>query len=228
MKTFSILWSFVLASLIFTSCAQEDLATPSTKGNSDILAAKKSDRETGIVTYSGQATGLNATIMTQQNGGIVSHQTILAQTGFLPASGGNLSANYAQANIEGVLTAETLNASTSGQGNQTTSQASATFLNVTIAGNVISADYVSATATATCGATSGSSQIQNLVVNGTPVVVTGATNQAIYLSNGGFILINEQSKSKGKAKNITVSALHIIMPNAGDIRVATARAEIKC
>jgi len=227
MKTFSILWSFVLTTLIFTSCAQEDLATPVKNGNSDILAAKGGGKTT-IVTYAGQATGLNATIMTQQNGGIVSHQTILSQTGFLPASGGNLSASHEQANIEGVLTAETLNASTSGQENQTISQASATYLNITVGGNVITADYASASATTTCNATTGSSQFQNLIVNGTPVVVTGTANQAIYLSNGGFILINEQSTSKGKTKNINVSALHIIIPNAADIRVATARAEIKC
>ena len=228
MKTFSILWSFVLTTLIFTSCTQEDLATPLMKGNSDILAAKKGGGETGIVTYGGQATGLNATIMTQQNGGIVSHQTILSQTGFLPAAGGNLSASHGQATIDGVLTADSLSASTSGQGNQTISQATATNLNITVAGNVISADYLSATATATCSAATGSSQIQNMVVNGTPVEITGAANQAIYLSNGGFILINEKSISKGKTKNINVSALHVIIPNAADIRVATARAEIKC
>ena len=228
MKTFSILWSVMLTTLFFTSCQTEDLASPSGRETSEVLEARRGP-QSGVITFGGQATGLNATITTTQNGTVVSNQTILSQTALLPTTGGSLTASHGEAIIEGALTVDTLTASISGQGNQTTSNASATGLNVTVNGNTITADYVASTATATCGATSGSSTIQNLVVNGNPVTITGAPNQTVYLSAGSFIIINEQSTNKKvKGKNINVSALHIIIPNGADIRVATARAEIKC
>ena len=228
MKALSILWSVVLTTLFFASCQTEDLASPSGHGSTETLEARRGP-QSGVITFGGQATGLNATITTTQNGTVVSNQTILSQTALLPASGGSLFASHGEAIIEGALSVDTLTASTSGQNSQTTSQATATDLNVTVNGNVITADYAAATATATCGAASGSTTIQNLVVNGNPVTITGAPNQTVYLSAGSFLIINEQSTNKKvKGKNINVSALHIIIPNGADIRVATARAEIKC
>lgn len=228
MKTFSILWSLLVGSLIFGSCEVDDLASPAKENRSE-LTERKGASQNSTVVYGGQATGLNATITTLHNGTVVSNQTILSQTGLLPVSGGNLNSAYSQAFIEGSLSIESLNASVSGQANQTVSFSSATNLYVTVDGNVITADYAEANATTTCGTASGSVQVQNLVVNGTLVVVTGTPNQMVYLSSGGFLIINEQSSSKKvKAKNISVTALHIIIPNGADIRIATARSEVKC
>lgn len=228
MKTLSIFWSVVMATLFFTACQTEDLASPIGHGSSEVKAAK-GGAQSGVVTYGGQATGLNATITTTQNGTVVSNQTILSQTALLPATGGSLSASHGQAAIEGVLSFDSLTAAISGQTNTTTSNASATNLNVTVNGIVITAVYVASTATATCGGTNGSSTIQNLIVNGEPVTVTGAPNQTVFLSPTSFMIINEQSTNKkARNKNISVSALHIIIPNHADIRVATSRSEIKC
>ena len=228
MKTLLIFWSFILTTSMFTSCDMEELAAPSAAGQSEIQIARRA-AQNGSVTYGGQATGLNATIMTIQNGMVTSNQTILSQTGLLPASGGSLSANYVQANAGEAITIDSLNAAVSGTGNQTIAQSSATGVNITVNGNTITADHVASTATATCGNTTGSSQINNLVVNGTPVTVTGSPNQTVYLTAGSFIIINEQSTNKKvKGKNISVTALHVIIPNGADIRVATSRAEIKC
>src|SRR5688500_10534704 len=137
MKTFSIIWSFVLTTLIFTSCETEELARPAMVGQSDITDARRGGENTGVVAYGGQATGVNATIMNTQSDTVTSYQTILAQTALLPAAGGTLSANDSLATIEGVLTTATLTASTSGQNNQTVSTATATNLNITVCGNVI-------------------------------------------------------------------------------------------
>ena len=115
MKTLSIVWSFVLATLFFTSCQTEDLATPMAHGHSELKAAKGGPQSV-TVTYGGQATGLNATITTMNNGTVVSNQTILSQTGMLPLSGGSLNAGHSGALIEGVLSADSLNASITGQG----------------------------------------------------------------------------------------------------------------
>jgi hypothetical protein len=228
MKSFSFLLSIVITTLFFTSCQTEELASPSGKGSSEAIEFRGRGQSSGIV-YGGQAQGLKANILRNVNGTIVSTETILAETSPLSSSGGTVYANHGNAIIEGVLSVDTLTASTSGQNNQTTSNATATNVHITVNGNVITADYASATATATCGTTSGSSTIQNLVVNGNPITITGAPNQTVLLPSGSFIIINEQSTNKKlKGKNINVSALHIIIPNAADIRVATARAEIKC
>lgn len=185
---------------------------------------------TATITFGGQATALNAVIF--NTGGLVvtSNQTILAQTAVLPSNGGSVQASAVQANIPEVLTADVLTASTVGQGNSTVSEASVTNLNVTIDGNTISATSVHSTANASCGnVLSGKSVIENLVVNGTAITVTGATNQAIYLPGGGMIILNEQSaERKAKPASITVTGIHIILPKGSDIRIASAKADIKC
>ena len=224
MKAFFILWSVVLTSLLFTACQTEDLATPSI-AREHIYAAKGGQQS--VTSYSGYGTALNATITSSQNGTVTSNQYSFAYTGLLPAIGGSLNASAAQALVEGALSADSLEASTTGQNNQTISVASATNVSITVGGNVITAGYVASTATTNCATASGSSVIENLVVNGTAVTVTGTPNQTVVLSPNTFLIINEQSSSKKvKGKNITVSGLHLVGSN--DIRVATANALTKC
>src|SRR5258705_7916811 len=80
-------------------------------------------------------------------------------------------------------------------------------------------------ATAACstnGATfSGQIQINGLVVDGQPVAVTGQANQFVFLSGGGFMVINEQFTGQAStmvdghsvtAEGIAVNALHVILP----------------
>ena len=224
MKTAFILWSVVLTTLFYTSCQTDDLATP-LNGHKSVSSAKGATQS--VTTYGGYATGLNATITTTQNGSVTSNQYNFASTGLLPATGGTLNANVSQALVEGALSADSLSANTTGQNKQTLSEASASNINITINGHVITADYVATTASTTCTTATGSTQIVNLVVNGNPITVTGTINQTVVLSPTSFLIINEQSSSKKvKGKNITVSGLHLV--GSSDIRVATTQALTKC
>ena len=106
----------------------------------------------------------------------------------------------------------------------------------------ISADFVMSEATAACstnGATfSGQSQINGLVVDGQPVAVTGQANQFVFLSGGGFMVINEQFAGQASsmvdgqsvtAEGIAVNALHVILPGAGvNVAFGSSAAGIGC
>src|SRR5688572_17697478 len=123
MKTSFILWSFVMTTLFFTACQTEDLAIPVNDHKS--VSNAKNGPQQSVTTYGGYATGLNATITSNQNGVVSSNQYNFAHTGLLPAGGGALNAAHPQVLIEGVISADSLKANTSGSNNQTVSQASA-------------------------------------------------------------------------------------------------------
>ena len=172
-------------------------------------------------TFKGQATALRANVL-----GI---ETVLADTGPLPPSGGALEASVLSANVPGLVTANVLHASTVGQGNRTRSEASAADLDLTVGGNEIEADFLMARAEAACGgqgaSLTGSSEIVNLTINGESVSVGTAPNQTIPLPGGGSIIINEQSTSDG---TITVNALHVRVPGVADVVVSSASAGAQC
>jgi len=64
------------------------------------------------------------------------------------------------------------------------------------------------------------------VINGQAIAVTGQANQFVFLSSGGFVIINEQVAG---IAGITVNALHLIVPCAGvDVVVASSSAAITC
>src|SRR5437016_758318 len=114
-------------------------------------------------TFSGQATVVDATVL-----GV---RTVIVDTGPLPASGGAEEASLLNVNVPGLLSAEVLHATTVGQGDRVRSEASVANVALTVAGNTVTADVLSARAEADCspsgGATvSGSSEILGLVVNG--------------------------------------------------------------
>jgi hypothetical protein len=221
------LWSIVLIALSTGACRKTEMVNPENAGATSY--AKTSRGSTATATsYSGRGTGVNATIWNTSGLVVTSFQSILAQTRSLPMSGGVLDTSLAPASISGVLTADSLYAFTSGQNGTSTSQAFASNLSVTIGGHTIAATSLRAIASSVCGGVrTGSSSFSGLVINGNAITVTGAANQAIYLSNGGMIIINEQSSSK-KGGPITVSALHIIIPNVTDMRIGTAVADIQC
>jgi len=178
----------------------------------------------GHNTFSGQATVVKATVL-----GV---GAVLADTGPLPSSGGAQEASLLEANVPGLLTAQVLHASTIGQGDRSRSEASVANVVLTVGGNTISADFLQARATAVCqpggAAASGSSEIVNLVVNGQAVVVSGAPNQTVALPVG-TIVINEQSSTVSKrSADITVNALHVVIPDLADVVIASAHADIGC
>jgi len=95
---------------------------------------------------------------------------------------------------------------------------------MTVAGTGITADFVMAQASQVAGAPgSGSSTLTNLSINGIPVAVTGAPNQAIPVP-GGQVIINEQTiSSTGTA---VVNALHVVVTGVADVVIASATAGI--
>jgi hypothetical protein len=173
--------------------------------------------------FSGQATGVAANVL-----GI---KTILADTGPLPESGGAQQTSLLTASVPQLISAEVLHATTVGQGDRSRSEASIASVNLTVGGNTISADLLMARALAVCASggpsASGSSEIVGLVVNGQTIAVSGQPNQTVMLPGGiSSIIINQQKSSR--PGDITVDALHVMVPGAADVVVSSAHADITC
>jgi hypothetical protein len=174
-------------------------------------------------TFSGQATVVRATVLGLQ-------PIILSDTGPLPSSGGALNTSLLSAQVQGLLTAEVLHASTVGQGNASRSEASVANLGLTVAGNTIAAGFLMSRAVAECHngvpSQSGSSEIVDLVINGETIAVSGTPNEAIALPGGGSVTINEQDSTR--PGDITVNALHVVVPGIADVVISSAHADINC
>jgi len=150
--------------------------------------------------------------------------TALADTGTLTSANNALDASMIAGGIPSTLSAETLSASTISWPNQVDSQASLGNLSMTVAGVGITADFVMAQASQVLGTPgSGSSSLTNLVINGTPIAVSGAPNQAISIP-GGQVIINQQTISSTGAA--AVNALHVVVSGVADVVVADATAGI--
>jgi hypothetical protein len=198
-------------------CACSEVQSPATpKQLSLSLSSSQS------TTYSGDATVVRATVL-----GLPA--ITLAEAGPLPPSGGADEETLLEANVPGLLTAEVLHASTVGQGNRSSSEASVAELAVTVGGNSVSAGLLMAQAEAKCtdgtASASGSSVIARLEINGQAIVVSGAPNQTIPLPNGRVIINEQLSPGPG---DIRVNAVHVMVDGIADIVVASAHADISC
>jgi hypothetical protein len=187
-------------------------------------------------TFSGQGTVVQGKVLGIQVGP-------LADTGDVSPQGGALEASLLQYPVNGLpdatngaLTAVVLHASTVAQGNQSRTQATVASFNLNVAGQAISGEFLKAQAQAQCSkgsaSVSGSSEIVNLVINGTPIGVSGGANQTVQLpAVGGVVIINEQTGTGATADrgDITVNALRITIPGTDtDIIIASAHADITC
>jgi hypothetical protein len=180
--------------------------------------------------FSGQATVVRANVNTL---GLPQQQIVLVDTGPLPPEGGQQHASLVDASVPGLLSANVLHATTVAMGDASRSEASVAKLDVTVAGNTIGARFLMSRAEAFCGPNGptvfGSSEIAELVINNQTIVVSTAPNQTVALPGGGAVIINEQSQSmQGNQADITVTALHIIVPPVAEIWIATAHADITC
>jgi len=170
---------------------------------------------TSSATFSGSAQAIQASVF--------GTTTALAATGTLGGSSDARQASAATANVPSLLSGEALHAVTIGWPDQVASEASIGSLGFTVAGTNVSADLVMARALAvTNAAGSGSSDVENLVINGAFITVTGAPNQTISIP-GGQVTINEQKTSPG---GTTVNALHIVVTGVADVVMASATAGI--
>lgn len=178
------------------------------------------------VLFSGRATVVDADVLGEQND--------LVDTGPLPSLGGALQSSLLTANLPGLLTGEVLAASTVGNGNQSSSEATITSLGITVAGIGIGASVASSTAEATCtpgGPTAdGDAVVLNLVVGGVPIPVSGAPNQVVPLPLGlGQIVLNEQITSvTSTTAAIDTSALHVVVNGVADIAISRSHADVTC
>ena len=150
--------------------------------------------------------------------------TALADTGTLSVVNDARDASTVIGSVPSTLSAETLSAATVSWVDQVDSEASLTNLSMTVGGIGITADSVIAQASQVLGAAgSGTSYIDNLSINGTPIAVTGAPNQAVWIP-GGQVIINEQTvSSTGTA---VVNALHVAITGVADVVIASATAGI--
>jgi hypothetical protein len=178
-------------------------------------------------TFSGQATVVRASVPVIGN-------VVLADTGPLAPEGGAADATLLEASVPGLLSAEVLHAAAVAGGSQSNAEASVANLDLTVVGNHISAGFLMARAQAQCrdgrASVSGSSQIFVLNVNGQEIAVTGEANQTIALPVGRLI-INEQivsADANGKCADMTVNALHVVVPGIADVVIASAHADICC
>jgi hypothetical protein len=156
--------------------------------------------------------------------GLLTTTTALSDTGTLAGTDVAREASQVTGSIPSLLGAEVLSASTIAWPDQVASEASLSNLNLGVAGIAISADSVLAQASQVAGAAgTGTTTIDNLLVNGVPVAITGAPNQIVAIP-GGQLIINEQTiSSTGTA---VVNALHVTVAGVVDVVIASATAGI--
>jgi hypothetical protein len=171
-------------------------------------------------TFSGRATVVQANVL-----GLL--PVTLSDTGNLDSTGGAKDASLLDVTLAGLVTGEVMHATAVGQGNSSRSEASVAKLNLTVAGNIITADFLMARAGTACGdgvaTVDGSSEIAGLAVNGLSIFVTGSPNQTLSLPGGVTMIINEQvGSAQGSSGNIQVNALHVTVPLVTDVVVSSA------
>ena len=170
----------------------------------------------------GDATAVRATLFGAL--GLLTTTTSLSDTGTLAGTDVAREASQVTGSIPSLLGAEVLSASTIAWPNEVDSVASLANLSLGLAGIGITADSVVAQASQIAGAAgTGTSTISNLLVNGTPIAISGAPNQVVGIP-GGQIVINEQTiSSTGTA---VVNALHVTVAGVADVVIASATAGI--
>ena len=189
------------------------------------LAAVPTAANADATTFSGEAYVAKATLTPP----LLSPITVgpIADTGPLPSQGGNLENSILTVSVPG----EVGHTGTNGQGDRSRSEASVAEVNLSVAGNSVSADFLMARAMATCGPSmTGSSDLANLVVDGQTITVSGQPNQTIQLpANAGRVVINEQSSTaNGDSGSIDVNALHVIVTGLAEVVISHAHADIAC
>jgi len=153
-------------------------------------------------TYGGDATGAEVTVS-------ATGTTIRANTGTLSIAGGMADAALAVGDIPGsatggavALSASALHSSVIGGRGVTRAESSSGAIGLTVSGNTFSADFLMARSTASCNSgavVAGSSDLTNLVINGTAITVSGSPNQTVSLPNGTAIVNAQVSTINGTA-----------------------------
>src|SRR5438093_5159246 len=110
-------------------------------------------------------------------------------------------------------------------------------VNLTVSGNGITSDFLTAWSNASCPAgpvVVGGVTLENLVINGQPIVVTGAPNQTVSLPNGTAVINEQTSSIVGTSGELSVTALHVTThdkitgPTLPEAKLAIGYAQIDC
>src|SRR3989441_537376 len=122
--------------------------------------------------------------------------TVLSDTGTLAAGTSDaLQASQVTGSIPSLLTGEVLHAVTIGYPDEIGSEASLAALRLSVAGTSVGADFIMARAMTLAGGVVGTSNIDNLSINGVPVPVTGDPNQTIGIPGG---VLRSEERRVGK------------------------------
>jgi hypothetical protein len=159
----------------------------------------------------------------------------------LPSSGGMATGMADAFGVDGAVNAEALNAVTTGAADTEKSGAQSTseLASVSAAGGAITADVVTAVATAYFGQFSGGSGAEgsgfvNLVVNGVAVSTDVEPNTRFDLPGIGYAVLNEQIATGNGVTSwgITVNMIHVFLQDAltglttGEIIVGSASSSV--
>ncbi len=153
---------------------------------------------------------------------------VFADTGELPSSGGESDATVLTV-TSSLVQAEVLLSVTMGFDSEASSAAAVADL-VLLPGtpNRITADFVRSDTKVTCSSVSGSSEIVNLSLLGSTIVVTGEANQVITIPLVGTLTINAVSTSQGSANTATAVALDLKLFTGDEVKVSFAHSDITC
>jgi len=150
----------------------------------------------------------------------------LADTGPLSSTGGWEGAGAPGGNVPGVLSANVLNATTSGASGEASSFASLADITV-FPGQAaqLTASFVLAQSHAGIGGGVGSVQIYDLMFGGLPVTISGLPNQTVSLPGVATLVINEQTIS-ADGNNAVVNALRLTLVTGDGVTLASASSQV--
>src|SRR5205807_4910305 len=191
-------------------------------------------RSAEALAYGGAAPGAGATVP-------ATGTTIRAATGTISISGGTADSWILVGDVPGsatggvvALSAGVMHSAIVGL-DATRAESSTGDITLTVSNNTITADFLMARSTASCGpAVAGSSQLTNLVINGQAITVTGAPNQTVALPNGTAIINEQISSIVGTSAELIVNALHVTTTDSithqqlADVVLSSADAKIDC
>ncbi len=159
----------------------------------------------------------------------------------LPSSGGMATGQADAFGVPGAVDASWLNAVTTGDVDNKKSGAQSTseLEQVSVAGGAITADVVTAIATAYFGQFTGGSDAEgsgfaNLVVNGEAITTEVAPNTRVDLPGVGYAILNEQIPTGNGVTSwgMTVNMIHVVLQDAltglttGEIIIGSASSSV--
>ncbi|HZE94713.1 MAG TPA: choice-of-anchor P family protein [Gemmatimonadales bacterium] len=158
----------------------------------------------------------------------------------LPSTGGMATGQADAFGVAGAVDAQALNAVTTGVADNKKSGAQSTseLEQVSAAGGAITADVVTAVATAYFGQFTGGSDgegsgFANLAVNGQTITTEVAPNTQVDLPGVGYAILNEQLQTGNglTSYGITVNMIHVVLQDAlglttGEIIIGSASSSV--